>query len=155
VVLGVLLLVTALPAEQAVQRAVITAVASDWRSATRFLCVDIAPPSKKNGVWSGRVAGADPAAAVMANLSRDGLRVVPRSACEVGQEYDGPIILRGTNQGRGVTLSIGPISFATKTTATVTILTWGGGLSHTFTDWRLSLEDEAWRVQGSKITLQE
>jgi hypothetical protein len=153
------LLLAAVPsgAEYPVQKAVLTAVAAEWKRAVRFLCVDVVAPAPDRGVkfWHIRLVGVDPAAAAIPSLGAGAPAVVPRSACSVGGDYDGPIVLRATSRGGGATVSLGPVTWVNAKEARIVVLTWSGGLTHTFTEWKLRRESDTWTARGSSIILQE
>jgi len=122
-----------------------------------FLCVDIVAPPPERGTkfWHIRLAGQDPPAALLPSRTTEAPAMVPRSACVVGADYDGPIVLRATSKTGGVTVSVGPVSWLSAHDARVVVLTWGGGLSHTFAEWKVQREKDGWVTRGCKIILQE
>jgi hypothetical protein len=147
----------ALGPEDSVRQAVLASVAAEWKGAAPFLCVDVVSPPADRGTkfWHIRLVGTDPSAKAFPRLDDDLPAMVPRSACTVGAEYDGPIVLRATPKTGGATVSLGPVSWLNGEDARIVVLTWAGGLSHTFAEWKVQKENGAWVTRGSSIILQE
>ncbi len=143
--------------EDAVRRVVLASVAHEWKTDVPFLCVDVVTPPPERGTkfWHIRLVGKDPPPGLLPPATTDAPAVVPRSACVVGTDYDGPIALRSTSKTGGVTVSLGPVSWLSGKDARVVVLTWGGGLSHTFSEWKVRRDNGEWVTWDSKIILQE
>jgi hypothetical protein len=155
--LCLLIAAAAATADDAVRAAVLKSVADRWAPDVPFLCVDVVSPPPQRGTkyWHIKLVGADPSAATLGMARTTAPLVFPRSACSIGADYDGPIVLRKTSQSGGVTVSMGPVSFVGAEDARVVVLTWAGGLSHTFSEWKVRRKDGAWAAVGSTIVLQE
>ena len=155
--LGLLLATATATGDDAIRAAVLKSVADDWARVVPFLCVQLVSPPPERGTkfWHIKLVGVDPPAATLGPVRATRPLVVPRSACSVGADYDGPIVLRKTSQSGGVAVSIGPVSFVGPEDARVVVLTWAGGLSHTFSEWKIRRKGGVWTAVGSTIILQE
>lgn len=151
------LIAAGLQPEQQILAALVRSLALEWRDAAPFMCVELVNPPEgpRSPFWHIRVRGEDPPSAVLPPPIRGQPEVVPRSACSVGADYDGPIVLRRNQRGGGATVSMGPVRHTGPDEAYVTVLTWGGGLTHTFQECRAQRKGKGWAAQGCRITLQE
>ena len=141
-----------------VHAAALRSIALEWDGAAPFLCVDVVVPEPESDdrFWPVTVRGEDPGVGVLPERAQRGQpELVPRSACRVGDDYDGPIVLVRTQQGGGTTVSLGPVRQRSPDEALVTVLTWGGGLTHTFEECVVRRVDGHWWPRGCEIFLQE
>jgi len=145
-------------AREAVLRAVVADDAAGYFLAYCVAAIpgDVAPEETVEG-RIGTIRALDPPdapASLLARLAGSSHRFLPASACEEREE-DGDIVVRATQRGPALLVTLGPVQVTSSDRAEIVVFTAGGFLTETVTAYSLRREaDGQWKVVREEVLLQ-